>query len=258
MSAKFIDQIETSKACAARNSVPAEAIRPRIVSRSGRPAATSDPNASTRIAIVTGQREQLRLHHRVLVRLVEVGPHAGCAGEAHADAVAGEVGQLALEVVCCLHHHGGAGRRAGLEHDRAPVAGDPGAPPRTPRGRLPVRIVGRLRRRPAAGSRRRCTTDHQRVAGLPAEGAVDPVPGRDGLGAARLPAGAGERVLGPRREDAEADRDHDPGDHDEPHVPGHPVAEAADRPERAHWGAPFEKQGVRRSANEAGQSPART
>ena len=55
MSAKFIDQIETSKACAARKSVPAEAISPRIVSSSGRPAATSDPNASTRIAIVTGQ-----------------------------------------------------------------------------------------------------------------------------------------------------------------------------------------------------------
>ncbi len=54
MSAKFIDQIDTSKACAARNSVPAEAIRPRIVRSSGRPAATSEPKASTRIAIVTG------------------------------------------------------------------------------------------------------------------------------------------------------------------------------------------------------------
>ncbi len=34
---------------------PAEATRPRIVSISGSPAATSEPKASRRIAIVTGQ-----------------------------------------------------------------------------------------------------------------------------------------------------------------------------------------------------------
>ncbi len=36
---------------------PAEATRPRIVSSSGSPAATSEPKASTRIAIVTGQEK---------------------------------------------------------------------------------------------------------------------------------------------------------------------------------------------------------
>ncbi len=55
ISAKFIAQIEMSKAWESRNRLPAEAASPRIVSRSGRPAATSDPNASTRIASVTGQ-----------------------------------------------------------------------------------------------------------------------------------------------------------------------------------------------------------
>ena len=35
--------------------MPAAAISPRIVSISGRPAATSEPNASTRMASVTGQ-----------------------------------------------------------------------------------------------------------------------------------------------------------------------------------------------------------
>ena len=55
MSAKFIDQIETSNRCVTRKRLPADAIRPRIVRRSGSPAATSDPNASRRIASVTGQ-----------------------------------------------------------------------------------------------------------------------------------------------------------------------------------------------------------
>ena len=54
MSAKFIAQIETSATWAARKSEPAAATRPRIVSISGNPAATSEPNASTRIASVTG------------------------------------------------------------------------------------------------------------------------------------------------------------------------------------------------------------
>ena len=57
MSAKFIAQIEISKPCVSRESAPAEATRPRIVSISGSPAATSEPNASTRIASVTGQQK---------------------------------------------------------------------------------------------------------------------------------------------------------------------------------------------------------
>ncbi len=55
MSAKFIAQIEMSKNRVPRYSVPADATSPRIVSISGRPAATSDPNASIRITSVTGQ-----------------------------------------------------------------------------------------------------------------------------------------------------------------------------------------------------------
>ena len=55
ISAKFIAQIETSNTCETRNSAPADEARPRIVSSSGRPAATSEPKASTRIASVTGQ-----------------------------------------------------------------------------------------------------------------------------------------------------------------------------------------------------------
>jgi hypothetical protein len=57
ISAKFIAQIEISKPCVRRASRPAEASKPRIVSISGSPAATSEPKASTRIAMVTGQEK---------------------------------------------------------------------------------------------------------------------------------------------------------------------------------------------------------
>jgi len=55
ISAKFIAQIEIAPICVPRYSDPAAAISPMMVSISGRPAATSEPNATTRIAIVTGQ-----------------------------------------------------------------------------------------------------------------------------------------------------------------------------------------------------------
>ncbi len=54
ISAKFIAQIEMSNSCAPRNSIPAADTRPRMVSISGSPAATSEPKASRRIASVTG------------------------------------------------------------------------------------------------------------------------------------------------------------------------------------------------------------
>ncbi len=55
INAKFIAQIEMSNSWVPMYSDPADATRPRIVSISGSPAATSDPNASTRMIIVTDQ-----------------------------------------------------------------------------------------------------------------------------------------------------------------------------------------------------------
>jgi hypothetical protein len=55
ISAKFIAQIEMSMTSVPRYRDPAAATRPTIVSSSGRPAATSEPNARTRIPSVTGQ-----------------------------------------------------------------------------------------------------------------------------------------------------------------------------------------------------------
>ena len=53
----------------------------------------------------------------------------------------------------------------------------------------------------------------------------------DRLRAGRLPAGARQRVLDLRGEEAEADRDDRPGDRDGAEVRGGPAAEAADRAE---------------------------
>jgi hypothetical protein len=55
ISAKFIAQIEMSSTSVPRYSEPADATRPRMVSISGRPAATSEPKASSRMPSVTGQ-----------------------------------------------------------------------------------------------------------------------------------------------------------------------------------------------------------
>jgi len=54
ISAKFMAQIEMSSSWVPRYSDPAEAISPMIVSISGRPAATSEPKARTRMISVTG------------------------------------------------------------------------------------------------------------------------------------------------------------------------------------------------------------
>ena len=53
--AKFIAQIETGTSSLISTREPAEATRPARVRISGRPAATSAPKASTRMARVTGQ-----------------------------------------------------------------------------------------------------------------------------------------------------------------------------------------------------------
>ncbi len=55
ISAKFIAQIEIGITSAPRYRAPAAASRPSIVSISGRPAATREPNASSMMPSVTGQ-----------------------------------------------------------------------------------------------------------------------------------------------------------------------------------------------------------
>ena len=70
MSAKFIAQMEISKPWVSSASSPAEASRPSIVSSSGNPAATSEPNARRRIASVTGH--EYNSDFIIAVRLAEL------------------------------------------------------------------------------------------------------------------------------------------------------------------------------------------
>ena len=99
MSAKFIAQIEISKPCVSSASRPAEATRPRIVSSSGSPAATSEPKARTRIASVTGQEKSSGLHHRLRFASLKSAPHAGGAGQRDRTPVADRRAELGLQLV---------------------------------------------------------------------------------------------------------------------------------------------------------------
>jgi hypothetical protein len=77
---------------------------------------------------------------------------------------------------------------------------------------------------------------HQRRRGEPRELAVDGLADLQRFGAGGLPAGAGESVLDPRREDAEPDRKRRPGGDDDREVGGGEVAESSDRPVAAGRG----------------------
>ena len=75
--------------------------------------------------------------------------------------------------------------------------------------------------------------DLERVTTGAGEVAIDLLAGLDGLRAVRLPAGAGERGLHPRGEDAEADGDQRPGDEHPSAMLGRQPAEAPDWAEGA-------------------------
>ena len=237
MSAKFIAQIEISKPCVSSESAPAEATRPRIVSISGNPAATSEPNASTRIASVTGQLKSsdfiIAVRFAVLKSLhipdapVSETLDAGGAGRL----------QLRLQLVGDRDHCGRVTLRAG-HHDRGvAVGGDrrSGAG-RHDRGDFRARAEQLLDARDGGSEgwigRRlawRVDDNHQRRAREPAEVGLDQLSRLHRLRAVRLPPRPGERGLDLRREEAEPDRDDDPGDRDGAEVIGGPAAEPADR-----------------------------
>ena len=142
-----------------RYSEPAEAIRPRIVSISGSPAATSEPNASTRMTERDRPGDQLGLHHRRAVGRVEVRPHARRAGQRDLHAVALQPVQLGLEVVGGADHRVGVRRGAGLDDRGVAVARDRRAGLRRRRrtSRASRPSASRCARRPSAGRPGRST-----------------------------------------------------------------------------------------------------
>ena len=233
ISAKFIAQIEISNPYVSSASSPAELTRPRIVSISGSPAATSDPKASRRMIIVTGQEKSSDFIIAVAVGGVEVAPHPRGAGQRDADIVRSERVQLALQRVGGRDHRGRVALRAGSDDRRMPVGGDRRAGPRSDDGGdlviCPQCPLDRRDRRPEAGVTHGLTRgvhdNHQRRAGETCEVGLDQLPRLHRLGAVRLPAGTGERRLDLRSEEAEADRDDHPHNRDDTAVVNRPAAE---------------------------------
>ena len=124
ISAKFIAQMEMSRTCVPRYSEPAEATRPRMVSISGSPAATSEPNASSRMASVTGQEISSDFIIAVLLASLKSDHMPGRAGQRDLHAVGGQRGELLLEVVGGADHLVRARAGAGLDDGGVTVTGD--------------------------------------------------------------------------------------------------------------------------------------
>ena len=235
ISAKFIAQIEMSAICAPIQSEPAAATSPRIVSISGSPAATSEPNASTRIASVTGHEISSDFIIADLFASLKSDHMPGRPGEVDLDAVGAELRERVLELAGGAHHLVRVARRARPDHggvaigrDRAPaatatvaIAGSALSLAATARRVCPERGIG-------DGLVGRVDDDQRAVAAQPGEVGVDQPARVNGLGTRRLPTGSGQRGLGPWREEPETQRDDDPCRDDDAEMCRRPAAEPSE------------------------------
>ena len=258
-------QIETSNIWAARNSAPADETSPRIVSSSGRPAATRAPNASTRMASVTGQ---LMSSERIIasrlavlksdhipeapVRLtvtwsVEALPSGPFRSSAARTISIGSAADPPMTMAVCPS-----------EEIVAPFWGGVTDATRASERRMASAARDRGREEGIGGGEgRRVDDHHQPGARVAREVTLDEVARGDRLRAGILPAGSGESGLDARRQNTQPD-DHDgPCDEREPGVGGRPAPQAADGTERAQRAQP-RRWVSRRSTSDVGQSPART
>ena len=232
----------------ARYSDPAAAISPTIVSISGSPAATSEPNATSRIRTVTG--------HEITSDLSIAERFAALKSDHIAGAPVRFTSTPADDSAASLPFSRSAAwtiafeslRRSG-QHDRGvPVARDRHAGGRRDHGAhragRRAAFAGRGRSRARNGGsldrlRGRADHGHQAVAGEAVEVAVDQLARLHRLRPGALPTGAGQRVSrrAARRTRARrrpgATRQHDS------EVGRGVAAEAADRAERLRptWGA---------------------
>jgi hypothetical protein len=179
--------------------------------------------------------QQLRLHHRAQVRLVEVSPQLGRAGGRDLDAVAGQCLQRGLQAHRRAHHVVGRGPGA-AEHDgRAAVLAERRAGPRChDRGYPVVGAEQGLRagdhlRAAAAGHGAGVGVDHDLDgrAGLAAEVGLGELADRDRLRSVGLPPGARQRPLNPGGEDPQPEDHQQPDPNGEARMPGHGQAEPA-------------------------------
>ncbi|CAB4863562.1 unannotated protein [freshwater metagenome] len=186
--------------------------------------------------------DELALHHGRAIGRVEVGPHAAGTGERHLHAVALEFVELGLEVVGGTDHRVGVGSRRALDDRgvavtrdrRSGLGGDHRAHARIglQRGRGLRHALLECRVGDCGGIR--VHHDPERARGEALEVAIDCLARRDGLRAARLPSGSGERRLHLGREHAKADDDDEPDEADDPDVARRPAAQAPDGAELGH------------------------
>ncbi len=163
--AKFIAQIETGAISVARKSTPAEATRPAIVSISGRPAATSEPKASTRIASVTGQEMTSDFSIAFLFASLKSDHMPAAPVRLASTPGRGAVAERPLEVDGGGDHFVRVLGGAGADHRRVPVGGD-----RDPGPRRDHPGDGRSRRRAAARRAARCGGTPGRRRSVPRSG----------------------------------------------------------------------------------------
>jgi hypothetical protein len=184
-----------------------------------------------------GPRKELRLQHGVAVGGVEVAPHPGGARERDADGARAGVLELRLERAGGGDHRGRITRGARHDDRGVSVGGDARARARRHDGAdagaraqdLLDTADGEAEAAVARGEARRVDDDHQGRAREARKVPLDERARLHRLRAVRLPAGAGERGLDLRREDAERDREDRPAERHRADVVGGEAAEPADR-----------------------------
>ena len=222
--------------CAPIQSAPAVATSARIARTSGIPAAASEPNATASTASVTGQEStsersiaalfsSLNSDHSAAEPVSDTSmPGPAAASSCSRRRLAARTMSAVSAAAPPLHDGHSAVGRSTAGRATAPLrlrgraaAGPPHAPTVARKAGLVLSCVREL------------TTADERIAALAVEVPIDQTAGLHGLRAIGLPAAAGQRVLGARSEYAEANRDHDPGEHDLAAVGGRPAAEPAKR-----------------------------
>ena len=220
--------------------MPAAESRPTIVSISGSPAATSEPNASSMMPSVTGQEmtSDLSIAERLAALKSDHIPAAPV--RLTTTVLRREPVQGSLELVGRGDHF------VGVLGGARPARSRCGR-----RGRSTARPPGATTVRTALFARSVCSTraiadlnageptvsvgrvddGHQPVAAEAGEVPFDQLAGLHRLRAARFPARARESRLDFRREEPEHHRDHGPPDEDGAEMRRRVAPEAADRPD---------------------------
>ena len=204
MSAKLTAQIEMSPNWAPIQSAPIAEARPRIVSSSGRPAATSEPKAIARMIRVTGQERNSAEIIASLLASLKSDQKPGSPVTLTATPSGATPSSSSLSRPAACDHLVLVAAGAGGEHRHRAVPGDAAVAAGLDHARdRGLRIESRVDLVHGAGdlgvleaALAGIDDDRQRVGAEAGERVLDHGARGDRLGAAVLPAGAGQLVLG--------------------------------------------------------------